>query len=172
MRTLSPLVPVLLLSSLASATAQENQKFAGLTPSKGFFAIDGVWRRESPPEVETGFKEATHFFCTAHNGKAIVGSEAVCFEAIAQSSPGGGLVADLALLKVLEWSDAEIVAVRDEACATSHEVFNVKEKTITKVRARKSSPDSCAFTELGRKERETYYFQDWADYYFSKPDKK
>ncbi len=171
MRILKLLVLTLLLTCSVFATAQEKQKFGGLTPSKGFFAIDGVWRRESPPEVETGFKEATHFFCSAHNGKAIVGSEAVCFEATAQASPGGALVADLALLKVLEWSDGEIVAVRDEVCATSQEVFNVKDKTITKLRVRKSSPD-CAVTEFGRNERETYYLQDWADYYLSKTEKK
>lgn len=130
-----------------------------------------MWRRENPPEVDTGFKEATHFFCSAHSGKAIVGSEAVCFEATAQASPGGALVADLALLRVLEWSDGRIVAVRDEACATSQEVFDVKDKAITKLRVRKSSPD-CAVTEFGRNERETYYLHDWADYYLSKTEKK
>ena len=91
-----------------------------------------------------------------------------CLEASA-SAPNGMLNVGLQWLKVVVWSDAQIIATDDSAiCLTSQTVFDLKRKTVTALDIRKTEArgfnNACDLLP----DRQTYYLQDVTDYYVQK----
>ena len=87
---------------------------------------------------------------------------------VTSSAPFGELRADHEWLKVIEWSDTQIIAVDDSAiCLTSQTIFDLKGKTVIALDIRKPNvPDIKLCTRLP--DRQTYYLQDEANYYLQK----
>jgi hypothetical protein len=94
-----------------------------------------------------------------------MGTEAFCLQATAMA-PDGLLDVSTNWLKVIEWSDTQIIAIDDSSiCLTSQTIFDVKRKTVIALDIRK--PEAQGFKGACNlvPDRQTYYFQDKADYF-------
>jgi hypothetical protein len=134
----------------------------------GSVSADGVWRPDNPTEKNAIAEAVVKLECYRQGGKRLVGTEAFCLEALA-SAPHGMLNVGFQWLKVVEWSDTQIIATDDSAvCRTSQTIFDLKRKTVTALDIRK--PEARGFNNACDliPDRQTYYLQDTADYYTQK----
>jgi hypothetical protein len=134
----------------------------------GSVSADGVWRPDNPTGKNEITEAVTKLECYRQGGKSLVGTEAFCLEASA-SAPHGMLTVGFQWLKVVEWSDAQIIATDDSAiCLTSQTIFDLKRKTVTALDIRK--PEARGFNNACDllPDRQTYYLQDVTDYYVQK----
>ena len=133
----------------------------------GTVSVNGVWRPDNA--TKNNEEEAvTELICFRRGGKDLVGTEAFCLQTSA-SAPQGMLTAGHQWLKVVEWSSTQIIATDDSAiCVTSQTIFDLKRKTVTALDIRK--PEAPGFNNMCEylPDRQTYYFQDVANYYTQK----
>ena len=140
----------------------------GVDTDLGSVSADGVWRPDNPTEKNETAEAVVKLECYRQGGKGLVGTEAFCLEAAA-SAPYGMLNVGFQWLKVVEWSDTQIIATDDSAiCRTSQTIFDLKRKTVTALEIRK--PEVRGFNNVCDllPDRQTYYLQDVADYYVQK----
>lgn len=134
----------------------------------GSVSADGVWRPDNPTKKSEMTEAVTKLECYRQGGKGLVGTEAFCLEASA-SAPHGMLTVGFQWLKVVEWSDTQIIAAdASSICLTSQTVFDLKRKTVTALDIRKPEArglnNACDLLP----DRQTYYLQDVTDYYVQK----
>jgi hypothetical protein len=134
----------------------------------GSVSADGVWMPDNPTKKNQLTEAVVKLECFRQGGKGLVGTEAFCLEASA-SAPHEMLTVGFQWLKVVEWSDAQIIATNDSAvCLTSQTIFDLKRKTVTGLDIRKAEArgfnNACDLLP----DRQTYYLQDVTDYYVQK----
>lgn len=158
------IITVIFLTS-ASAWAQQRPKLAELFVDQFGVSVSGVWRPDNPTKKNELVEAITQLSCYRHGGKDLMGTEAFCLQATAMA-PDGLLDVSTNWLKVIEWSDTQIIAIDDSSiCLTSQTIFDVKRKTVIALDIRK--PEAQGFKGACNlvPDRQTYYFQDKADYF-------
>jgi hypothetical protein len=156
--------------TLASTWAQQKPKLAELILDKdgGWVSISGVWRPDNPTKKNELVEAVTKLSCYRHGGKDLVGTEAFCLQAMAVS-PDGLLDVSTDWLKVIEWNATQIIATDDSSiCLTSQTIFDLKRKTVIALDIRKPEAKGLAGACNLLSDRQTYYFQDKADYFAHK----
>lgn len=140
----------------------------GVYTDLGSVSADGVWRPDNPTGKNEITEAVVKLECYRQGGKGLVATESFCLEASA-SAPYGMLTVGFQWLKVMEWSDAQIIATDDSAiCLTSQTILDLRRKTVTALHIRKPEArglnNACDLLP----DRQTYYLQDVADYYVQK----
>jgi hypothetical protein len=161
-------VTVLLAALIASGEAQEKPKLAHVEVSPYYVSVEGIWRPDNPTKQNEVIEAVTSISCSKHGGTDLVGTDAWCLEASA-SAPMGILTVDTFWLKVVEWSSTQIIVIEDSPiCVTSQTIFDLRNKTVMSLAVRK--PDAKGVSNVCQivPDRQTYYFQDKADYYLNK----
>jgi hypothetical protein len=161
---------ILAILTFASAWAQKAPKLAGLIVDKdgGWVSGSGVWRPDNPTKKNELVEAVTELSCYRHGGKELVGTEAFCLQAMA-ISPNGLLDVSTDWLKVIEWSSTQIIATDESSiCITSQTIFDLKRKTVIALDIRKPEAQGLAGACNLLPDRQTYYFQDKADYFAHK----
>jgi hypothetical protein len=162
------LAATIALLTFASARAQKTPKLAELIVDPFDVSASGVWRPDNPTKKNELVEGVTELSCYRHGGKDIVGTEAFCLQATA-ISPHGLLDVSTGWLKVIEWSDTQIIATDDSSiCITSQTIFDLKNKTVIALDIRKPEAQGLAGACNLLPDRQTYYFQDKADYFAHK----
>jgi hypothetical protein len=134
----------------------------------GSVSADGVWRPDNPTEKNKITEAVVKLECYRQGGKGLVGTEAFCLEASA-SAPHSMLTVGFQWLKVVEWSDAQIITTDNSAiCRTSQTIFDLKRKTVTALDIRKPEAQGLGGACNLIPDRQTYYLQDVTDYYVQK----
>ncbi len=162
------LIIILIVLTSASAWAQQKPKLAELFVDQFGVSVSGVWRPDNPTKKNELVEAVTQLSCYRHGGKDLIGTEAFCLQAMAMA-PDGLLDVSTDWLKVIEWSDTQIIAIDDSSiCLTSQTIFDLKRKTVIALDIRK--PEAQGFKGACKllPDRQTYYFQDKADYFAHK----
>jgi hypothetical protein len=134
----------------------------------GSVSANGVWRPDNATKNNEVVEAVTELSCFRRGGKDLVGTEAFCLEAAA-SAPQGMLTVGTQWLKVVEWSDSQIIATDDSAiCRTSQTIFDLKRKSVTALDIRKPEAQGLGGACNLIPDRQTYYLQDVTDYYVQK----
>lgn len=130
--------------------------------------VTGIWRPDNPTKKNELTEAVVELTCFRHGGEELVRTEAFCLQAMATST-GGMLVPSTEWLKVVEWSDAQIIASDDSSiCVDAQTIFDLKRKTAIALDVRKPEAkglnNACDLIP----DRQTYYLQDVVDYYARK----
>lgn len=170
------LCPTLALAQTQSASAkneepkaQENPRLAKLVSvGKNNVGVKGLWRPDNPTKKNELMEAVTELSCFRHGGQSLVGTEAFCLQATATVLEKPTVTVDVgtAWLKVVEWSETQIIAIDDSSiCLTSQTILDLKRKTVIALNVRK--PEAQGFQGACNliPDRQTYYLQDVADYY-------
>jgi len=151
----------------ASAWAQKTPKLAEMILDKdgGWVSVNGVWRPDNPTKKNELVEAVTELSCYRHGGKDLVGTEAFCLQAMALA-PNGLLDVSTSWLKVIQWDATQIIAIDDSSiCLTSQTIFDLKRKTVIALDIRKPEAQGLQGACNLLPDRQTYYFQDKADYF-------
>jgi len=149
-------------------SVQEKPQLAKLSGDSGLVTVRGVWRPDNLTKENEPIEADTELSCYRHGGKNLVGTDAFCLQASA-SAPEGKLYVATQFLKVVEWSDSQIIATDDSAiCLTSQTIFDLKRKTVIALDIRK--PEARGVFDVCKKlpDRQTYYLQDEVNYWVQK----
>ena len=155
---------------LSSAGAQQKPKLAQMILDKdgAWVSVSGVWRPDNPTKKNELVEAVTELDCYRHGGRELVGTEAFCLQAMAMS-PDGLLDVSTEWLKVVQWDSNQIIATDDSSiCLTSQTIFDLKRKTVIALDIRKPEAQGLQGACNLLPDRQTYYFQDKADYFASK----
>lgn len=148
--------------------APTKPKLAKIIADAGSVYATGVWRPDNPTKKNELIEGVTELTCFRHGGEPLVGTEAFCLQATAtlinqMLGPG------TQWLKVLEWSDTQIIAADDSSiCISSQTIFDLKRKTAIALDMRKPEAKGLANACDLLPDRQTYYLQDVVDYYAHK----
>jgi hypothetical protein len=161
---------ILITFALPGAWGQQKPKLAELILNKdsGLVSVSGVWRPDNPTKKNELVEAVTELSCFRHGGKELVGTEAFCLQAMALS-PDGLLDVSTDWLRVIEWSDTQIIATDNSSiCLTSQTIFDLKRKTVIALDVRKPEAQGLKGACNLLPDRQTYYFQDKVDYFAHK----
>jgi hypothetical protein len=160
----------LLVLTSAQVRGQEKPKLAELAVGDGVLNVSGIWRPDNPTKHNELMEAVTDLSCFRHGGKELVGTEAFCLQATATViEPDEMLDVSTAWLKVVEWSETQVVATDDSSiCVTSRTIFDLKRKTVIALDVRKSEAQGLGGACNLSADRQTYYLQDKVDYYVKK----
>lgn len=163
------LITLLVLTSW-QVRGQEKPKLASLAVDGEELNISGVWRPDNPTKHNELMEAVTDLSCFRHGGKELVGTEAFCLQATATViEPDKMLDVSTAWLKVVEWSETQVIATDDSSiCVTSRTIFDLKRKTVIAVDIRKPEAQGLGGACNLIPDRQTYYLQDKVDYYVKK----
>ncbi|HET9402731.1 MAG TPA: hypothetical protein VFO34_17425 [Candidatus Acidoferrales bacterium] len=161
---------VFVLLMFLSLRAQQKPKLASLVVGKdgSWVTVSGVWRPDNPTKKNEITEAVTELSCYRRGGREIVGTDAFCIQATAMS-PEGLLDVSTTWLKVSQWDANQIFATDDSSiCVTSQTIFDLKRKTVIALDSRK--PESKGLDNACDllPDRQTFYFQDKADYFAQK----
>jgi hypothetical protein len=169
--------------SAFAQTRGEKPKLADIMVVADYVQAEGVWRPDNPNETGClpgcpGWQatqpknklidQVSQLSCYRHGGKELIGTEGVCLWSDA-SAPHGMLTVGTSLLKVVAWTESEVVATDSSPeCLTTKLIFDLQNKTVISLDMRKPNSkglfNSCELVP----ERQTYYLEDTADYYTRK----
>jgi hypothetical protein len=131
-------------------------------------SVEGVWRPDNLTKHNDVVEAVTSFKCFRHGGKDLVGTEAWCLQASAWA-PSGMLDVSTDWLKVIEWSDTQIITTDDSSiCLTSQTIFDLKRKTVIALDIRKPEAKGLFDTCKILPDRQTYFLQDKWNYFVAK----
>ena len=127
--------------------------------------VTGVWRPDNPTKKNELTEAVVELTCFRHGGEELVRSEGFCLQAMA-TSVNGMLVPSTQWLKVLEWSNTQIIASDDSSiCVEAQTIFDLKRKTAIALDVRKPEAKGLNNACDLLPDRQTYYLQDVVDYY-------
>jgi len=153
-------------------SVQEKPKLAKLVSAdKDSVYIKGIWRPDNPTGKNELMEAVTELSCYRHGGNELVGSEAFCLQATGMilDKTNGMLDVNTEWLKVVEWSETEIIATDDSSvCLTSQTTFDLKRQTVIALDVRKPEAQGLRGACNSIQDRQTYYLQDLVDYYARK----
>ena len=135
----------------------------------------GVWRPDNPTKKNELLEAITELSCFRRGGRALVGTEAFCLQITAMviDSTEGMVDVSTAWLKVIEWSQTQIIASDDTSiCVTSQTIFDLKRKNVIALDVRKPEAQGLRGACNLIPDRQTYYLQDPPDYYATKSSNK
>jgi hypothetical protein len=156
---------ILTILTFASTSAQQKPKLAKLFVDQSGVSVSGVWRPDNPTKKNELLEAVTELSCYRHGGKDLAGTEAFCLQAMAMA-PNGLLDVSTDWLKVIEWSDTQIIATDDSSiCLTSQTIFDLKRKTAIALDIRKPEAQGLGGACNLIPDRQTYYLQDKVDYF-------
>lgn len=149
-------------------TAQEKPKLAKLlSMERDYVSVTGVWQPDNPTERNKPVESVSKLSCFRYGGGSLVGTEAFCLDATAMlmDSANGLLSVSTTWLKVIEWTETQIIAADDSPiCLTSQTILDLKRKTVIALEVRKSEAQGLAGACNLLPDRQTYYLQDQVDY--------
>jgi len=152
--------------------AQQKPKLARLLAmDEDFVTVTGVWQPDNPSERNKPVESVLKLSCFRYGGESLVGTEAFCLEATAMlmDSANGLLSVNTTWLKVVEWTETQIIAIDDSPiCLTAQMIFDLKRDTVIALDVRKPEAQGLAGAWNFLPDRQTYYLQDQIDYLASK----
>jgi hypothetical protein len=156
---------LVVLGTLANTHAQEKPKLAHVEVDRYGVSAEGVWRPDNPTKENALVEAVTSFSCSRHGGRDLVGTEAWCLS-VAASAPMGILDVQTQWIKVVEWSDTQVIATDESSiCLTSQTIFDLRSKTVLALDVRKADAKGISSVCKTLPDRQTYFLQDKADYY-------
>lgn len=151
---------------------QETPKLAQLiTVADVGVSVKGLWRPDNPTKKNELMEAVTELSCFRHGGHQLVGTEAFCLQVTAQVIDKANEMLDVNAqwLKVIEWSETQIIAADDSAiCLTSQTILDLRRKTVIALDIRKPEAQGLGGACNSIPDRQTYYLQDLVDYYARK----
>jgi hypothetical protein len=162
---------ILTMLTLASAWAQQKPRLAELIlgTDGSWVSVSGVWRPDNPTKKNELVEAVTELSCYRHGGKDLVGTEAFCLQAAAIAIADRMMDVSTDWLKVIEWNGTQIIATGDSSiCVTQQTIFDLKRKTVIALDIRKPEAQGLAGACNLLPDRQTYYFQNKADYFAHK----